>query len=102
MAAFHVKRPARPSWHLISWFAAGDNDGAPALTGPGFTREGKPAGRGEATGRAGGRRGEDSVSAGRSASTRSKPVASPSRLRIWGASGCSAEPSRYDHRAKAL
>jgi len=40
--AFHdVKTPARQSWHLISWFAAGDNDGAPALTGPGFYKTGK-------------------------------------------------------------
>src|SRR5205085_3906860 len=41
-AAFHdAKRPARQSWHLISWPAAGDNDAAPALTGPGFYKTGK-------------------------------------------------------------
>ena len=40
--AFHdMKTPARQSWHLISWPATGDNDGAPALTGPGLYKTGK-------------------------------------------------------------
>src|SRR5205085_8975601 len=76
-AAFHdAKTPARQSWHLISWPAAGDNDGAPALTGPGFYKTGKTCWATRYDCWAGGdRHGGGFMEAGCSASKRSKPAA---------------------------
>lgn len=104
-AVFHdVKRPARQSWHLISWFAAGDNDGAPALTVPGFYKTGKTcwatryhccAGRGPAW-RWLHERWLQRVNATQIAAGVAVTTANVRARR------CSAEPSTYDHRDNAL